>query len=194
MIIYWYIEFVFLLISLLDLRLMSFYELKYWAMLMIFGEKHPELLAQAKKLKDEASDAVSIAQFAFWYSMIGLSLAFIADDGIQFVLNLIAIIFFHWAGKEDLQYFILDVILKWLPESWWSTREQIKITQTRKLPKYIAWMIVAKKIGPVKIPMLWVRMFAGDGGQDGQDVKFWRFATGVIIAQALVIIVNEIMF
>jgi hypothetical protein len=123
--------------------------------------------------------------------MLGLVLVFIAGNTTEFFVTLAGIIFLHWAGLEDLLYFIEDIFLQWLPESWWKTREQIKITATRRLPKFVPWMIVPKKIWFISIPMLWVRMFTGNGGQDGQDVKFWRFAVGVLVAVIIVVIIDR---
>jgi hypothetical protein len=186
----WFIETVFAFITILDLWLMGKYELRYWEMLKIFSDKYPELTESAKKLKDEASSAVSIGMFAFWYAMIGLALNFIAKDSTEFWETLGAIIFLHWAGKEDLQYFILDLIVQWLPESWWITRKWVTIIGKRRLPKSVPWMIVSKKIWILTIPMWWVRLFTGNGGSDKQNVKFWRFSVGVIVAELIVLTIK----
>ena len=157
-------------------------ELWYWAIMDLLKPlASADIQKQITALKDKASTQISLAQFFFWYvAFIGSGL-WIYGWHWDTLVTCASLAFLHYAGNEDLGYFILaNLPFLHLPDSWWKTRESVTVVGLT-LPKYLPWVAVSKKVGPVTIPSLWVRLFAG------KTVPAGRFIFGCLLSIGIVV-------
>lgn len=169
-------------ISLFDIWAMSQSELLYWGIMNLLTPiASVDLQKTIEDLKQKASTQISLAQFAFWYISFIVTGFWIYGFHLDAVYTIAAIALLHYAGNEDLGYFVLaNLPFLHLPDSWWKNHESTKILGL-KFPKSLYWLSVSKQIGPITIPSLWIPLFAG------KNVEIHRFILGCLLSIGIVV-------
>jgi hypothetical protein len=100
------IFFNFIFISVYDIWQMAKAETLYW---------------NRAGIDQDASNATSVGQFAFWYAEIILLLVMVYGLSFSALITLLSIMFLHYAGLEDVLYYVFE---RWipLPERTWQNR------------------------------------------------------------------------
>lgn len=180
----------FLTLSLFDLLWMSLTELIYWALIAHLKSYVPQYMADvAEEKRKEASGNTSIVQFSFAYLIGFLVLLNSALHGVitwpEASLTFLSFMILHYAGNEDLLYFIINFILNIIPCSWWSTRKFYNF-KNHKLPKECPWLYEDRKIWKFTIRPYIIRWICG------KSVPFKKLLISGVIGWVIVILIDYI--
>jgi nicotinamide riboside transporter PnuC len=156
-----YILFQLIAIGFYDCWQMAKKELRYWAMLNVLEPyAPPDKVLEAEAIKSEASEAISIGQFIFWYAEIVITLLYLLGLSLNALYILVAIMLLHYFGAEDVMFFIWSNVIP-LPESWWKNKQKTKIFGL-VFPTELPWLARNRSIGSITIGRKPFTAFVGE--------------------------------
>ena len=174
-----FIFFFLLTMSMYDIWKMAKSEFLYWG----YNPQHEG------KLNPQASDAASISQFAWWYTNIFAASAVLYNlhyyAASTAIANIIALLWLHWTGNEDLFYFLFSKIIK-LPKEYIETHPTFKLL-VFDIPVKLPWLSNPRKVWFFSIPSIMGLVL-------GKDVPGKWFVTFALTNLAIITAIAYIFF